>query len=441
MPLLPCSTDELPIGCEQWAGSIHEPSFGEVIVAAPNGTLVFAGGSVEQGGSFLGIATAYHAMTGRIAWRVQMGPPAYGAAISDGALDSNGSRLYLAGGSKAPDGGDEIVAIRALDVQDGRLVWSALHEGGRIVPPVRLALGTSTPLVYVAGGNQTTAYESMTGALAWVIEYPTPIPEVAPHVTDLALSTSGRILYSLVQGVTSTSTDTWSLIVFAHDATTGQLLWMTPYGGPEHVVGHACSMAVGAAAVFVGTVTGVDTLTVLAFDQDSGALRWAATHEATKALDGCEVPIVVAVSADSQTVYAGGTITAPSMLGPGRDTVLLALNASTGDTLWTASPHQLLWGERWIQDMVVEHGHIYTTGLLSDTTKGGYDTNAYAPNGELEWSAAYSIGPYFLGSAYPRSIDASAGRVFVTGGASDLFAGDYAMTTVSYLTSERILQS
>jgi outer membrane protein assembly factor BamB len=250
-------------------------------------------------------------------WKLQTGEPVnLGAAVVDGVL-------YLSGGSQG---------FEARDAMTGDLIWTFPTDASAVSAPA-VVDGQG----YVIDTDGTLyAVRTSDGSEAW-------------RMANVNVRSSVAPVDGLVYVVSPEGTS------YALDAATGAIAWQADTGAEA-----AGGMAVAAGIVYQGNAAGV----MSAFDAKTGELRWTFQNEegrGSATVTAANGQLYVTISGgDTNAIYAidaaSGELTWRQEQGPGQgfisvtatptrlysvseDGVLHALNAKTGETVWT---YQLL---------------------------------------------------------------------------------------------------
>ncbi|HVM16336.1 MAG TPA: carboxypeptidase regulatory-like domain-containing protein [Gaiellaceae bacterium] len=192
--------------------------------------------------------------------------------------------------------------LRALDLDDGSLLWSfASGANFRTTPAV------ADGRVYVAGGDSGVfhALDAATGAPIWSHSTGDRLTYAAPTVVD------GTVYFGTGWG---TANGGW---VYALDAATGALRWKSFVGAQVYF-----APAVGGGRVFAASY---DARRLVALDAATGEELWAHTRTTDS--------FAAMPSYDDGRVYV-----ATNNFDTGAGSVL-ALDAETGRKLWEATGH------------------------------------------------------------------------------------------------------
>jgi outer membrane protein assembly factor BamB len=254
-------------------------------VLAPDGSRLYVTGYQSESDQDY-VTVAYDATTGMRIW----------VSTHDGgdrdrttaiAVDPDGARVYVTGIS-AGAGTQGDFATVAYDATSGREVWVARYDGAAHKPDEPACIAVSDSQVLVTGASQsgrdpnyfdatTVVYEAATGEELWTATI------AHDNSSDLAgpctVAPDGEAFY--VAGLHRTGLSRASAFTIGYAPTTGLALWNRRYDGTRRSweSAHAISISPDGSRLYVVGVTDVrgpeDYLT-LAYDTNSGELRWAA---------------------------------------------------------------------------------------------------------------------------------------------------------------------
>lgn len=211
----------------------------------------------------------------------------------------------------------------AYDAETGRFVWTALSD-------VRASPTFADGVLYVASFDGTLyALDPQTGVPIWSASGGCCVYDQAPVV-------DGGKVFQMRTDHTLT----------AYDATNGTQLWST------------AAFAVGTLAAAHGMLFFNDYPNVVALDEASGTQVWAA-------------PVLTAATTGAPAVANGLVFVTQSSL--------MALNANTGEVVWTA-PAVSSWGP------IVANGVVYASSLNGEWD--AFDER----DGSLLWSTTVGSG-------------------------------------------------
>jgi hypothetical protein len=339
------------------------------------------------------------------------------------AVSPGGRRVFVTGFSvreAAGDFGD--YATVAYDAHTGARLWARRYNGPGKATDIAtsVAVSPSGNMVFVTGTSMrnkstsdyaTIAYNAATGAQLWIRRFG---PGAASAVT---VGRSGRRVF-----VTGSSGSDFATV--AYNAATGARLWVTRYDGPVHGFDQATSLAVSprAAKLFVtgrsadGKPISGDNYATVAYSTATGAQLWARRYNGpANSTDGARSVVVSP---------PGGRVFVTFVTGDQRgaiqqnDYATAAYSAATGAQLWVRRYNGP--GNRWDDASSLAASPagstVFVTGV-SDRAGGTADiaTVAYSAAGSQLWVRRYS-GPGHRGGAGLAVAVGPGGRtVFVTG--------------------------
>jgi hypothetical protein len=284
----------------------------------------------------------------------------------------------------------------------------------------------------VGGDDYATVAYSYRGQELWVASYDGPDQNIdqAAAVAVVGRKEGPVVVTGYSFGGPATGND---FTTVAHDAATGDRLWVARYDGPGHDTDAATDVATSRAnraVIVTGSSTGADgTLDVLtiAYDGVTGQERWVRRLEGA---GGFDEAFAVEVSPDGQQVFVTGYRSAETI-----DVVTIAYDVVTGTQLWVATLDA--GGDEQARSLAVapNGATVYVSGWSSGgpAGKGGrrrdclsgqgpdavgqdYITAAYhAATGTRRWAAAYDGPDHDCDEAYEIAVDGTGTRVFVTG--------------------------
>jgi outer membrane protein assembly factor BamB len=232
---------------------------------------------------------ALSAVTGRAAWRYQVGP--FIEYTQVGWMACSGDLVYIASGTTPLTGAMQPV-VRALDARTGNRVWAAALSS-HIQDPA-LAGG----VLYGCSEERVVALDGATGTRLW------------------GSALIGGVMSALeaVDGVVcgnSVDASTGTISFFALDGATGRPLWH----GSQNLTGSAGGV------IFFAAWNDQDGAAVTAFHARTGKPAWTRSY-----------------------TTAGPLTAAGDVLYLADNATLTALAATTGDTLWTYGlDHDVWW--------------------------------------------------------------------------------------------------
>ncbi len=381
---------------------------------------------------------AYDAATGSELWRRRYDGPAHGWDNARSvAVSSDGSRVFVTGGSRGKSRGQDF-ATTAYDAANGAQLWVARYDGpAHRMDSARSVLVTEDGTrVLVSGwsiightpsGNRrnvyaTVAYDAVTGQQLWVSR-----SNLSGGVNYLWASTvlpSGDVV--VVTGWGHAQGAPTAAETVAYDITTGRMLWAQRADGVQAGYGETVSPDGGTVYVTGVAPGGFGTV---AYDSATGEQRWQAIFRPPGKYAEAWA---IAVSPDGERIYVTGNAAWRRRKGcyyPD-DYATVAYGAATGEELWVARYNGPGRGFDGAQDVATspDGSTVYATGESSGfggpfscsqgTPRTGQDfaTIAYdAATGQRLWLERYDSpkqGKY--DSAHALAVG-PAGAVYVTG--------------------------
>jgi len=153
----------------------------------------------------------------------------------------------------------------------------------------------------------------------------------------------------------------------------GQVVVASPDGSTTYVTGLS------------GTDTGLAHIVTVAYNAATGTRHWVARYYGL----GVSGPTSMAISPDGSTLFVAGFTTPPGSAFPTRFAVV-AYNASTGATLWARHPFNA--GDAMSVAVSPDSATVYATGTIGDQVdgRGSVATFAYnAATGARKWLAVF----------------------------------------------------
>ena len=411
--------------CERWAAR-QAGGRGEAVVAG--GGRVYATGAAT---------VAYDETTGARLWS---SPTGGGRSI---ALSRDGSSVYVTGVNAARD----YVTV-AYDAATGAQRWLRTYDGTAHGSDEANAVAVSDDgrRVVVTGFSDsgasaldmvTVLYDALSGTQVWLGRYDGPA-----RFWDVgtAVATSGSRVYvtgrSNGAGRENYETDAATV---AYDLGSGAQLWVARYDHSYH--GREYPYAIGVSpdgrTVFVAgeSQSGlgeINDYVTLAYDAGSGASRWAARYDGPAHADDRALTLAVSPRADS--VYVSG-FSVDGSVAYDRSIVTVAYAVADGATRWVARHKDPLGGAATSVAVSPDGARVYMTGVQGGWVFGvgaqgvyphaavnGVVTVGYeAASGRAAWVAHFDDP----GMGRDVTVSPASGRVFVTGGGSEMVTLGY----------------
>jgi hypothetical protein len=437
-------------------------------VFSPDGSKVFVTGTTHSTSSNDDmLTTAYNASTGSPIWSRQYNGPAngvdFGVAL---AISSDGSRLFVTGGSQGSGTSYDFVTI-AYDPTSGQPLWRARFDATAHSDdePAALAVSPDGTSVYVTGTSTgattssdyaTVAYDAATGSTRWIRRY--DFAHAGEDAFAIAVSPDGTRVFVTGDSangsppVAPASTGArydYDYATLAYDAATGATDWTARFDGPIQSDDSAYAIGVSpdGTKVFVGgdvtneaaqTETNSDFGTV-AYNASTGAKLWSAIYSGANQ-DQDDQLYALAVSPDRTKVVVTGPSThnLDTSTGLNYDYATLAYDTSTGTRVWVRTFD----GPDGLDDqpaaiaIAPDSSQVIVTGYSTATsTKADFLTIAYTlPHGFTIWQHRQNSTASGDDLATALAIAHDSSRVAVTG----MSAGsgtDFDWMTAAYTTS------
>lgn len=228
----------------------------------------------------------------------------------------------MTGRSEEPASGEDFLTI-AYDAQTGDQEWVRTYDSPKTDSDLALEMGVSPggSKVFVTGWSigasgdwdyATVAYSASTGHRQWVRRYDGP-GHGADQAASLAVSPGGSKVF--VTGSSEGKEPTrFDYATVAYSTSSGQLLWVSRYDGPDHLDDFGAAVAVGPGGrrVFVtGNSYGIDSVIDWATVTytGSGARLWASRWDGPSS--DVDVAGSVAASPDGTKVFVAGFTRGP----------------------------------------------------------------------------------------------------------------------------------
>lgn len=220
---------------------------------------------------------------------------------------------------------------------------------------------------------------------------------------------------SYITGSSMDSVNGYNIVTIKYE-TSGEMLWISNYDGPEHLYDIAVQMEItGSDDIYIVGGTQVSPLPQPRYDvallkyDTLGNLIWTTQYDA--GLDETEYPYSMALNSSHDRIYVAATGKSPYT---DNDILVLAYN-SNGELLWVDRFNGTDSLEDYAHGVTVdEWGNIYVTGSIRNLiTHDDVVTIKYSAFGVRLWTAYYEG---FLGSDFGLFITTDLdGNVIVTG--------------------------
>jgi hypothetical protein len=378
-------------------------------------------------------------------WLSRYDGPARGRddVASEIAVNSTGTRVFVSGWSvdrtnylefatAAYNGAGDQLWVTRLDQYYSQPFGLALSPDG-------MRVFVTGVVNYPTGNYATVAYDAVTGAQLWYVEY--GLLDKADIARAIGVSPDGSRVFVTGEGGSTNPLGDYTTI--AYDAATGDQLWLATYDGPDDLGGGAVDLHMapdGSRLYVTGTVctqeTGEDYGTVT-YDATTGTQIWDAIYAGPRVThcpwDIGDRPESLALSRDGTSIYVTGTSPGVNVAG---DIATVAYDAATGT-------------QRWVKRYAVKNSNIgasggdvgvspngkrvFVTGSIpTPTFDTDYVTICYSSvTGKMLWLASYDGPASDVDHARAIGAGADGTEVFVTGWSTGLDATwDYA--TLAY---------
>jgi sugar lactone lactonase YvrE len=281
----------------------------------------------------------------------------------------------------------------------------------------------------------TVAYHAATGTRRWVARY---FGLGVSGPTSVAISPDGSRLFVAGFTVPPGSALPTRFAVVAYNASTGAMLWAQhPFnsGTATSVAVSPDSATVYATGTIGDQVDGRGSVATFAFDAATGARRWLAVFHGMRP---SAVAQSVAASPDGQKVFVLSPVTSSS---GNRFLATLAYGAATGAAVWTrfaSGTADTPEGIGVSQTIAVspDSSAVFITGASALLSTSTLTTIGYsAATGQRLWTDQYR-GPQGNNAGNAVTVSPDGSQVFVTGhsnGTTSPYAQNFA--TVAYATS------
>lgn len=362
----------------------HGAAAAAIAISSDGSTVFVIGGSANKDRTvFVMTAVAYDAATGEELWAAENGSKAGGAAV---ALSPTGGELYVTGPEAVGDGQNIDFATAAFDTSTGALLWSTRHDATDASSGSAVAPSVDRPLhIYSTGDRIYVGGESTS---------------VRDGQTTIAVVAAA---YDTGEAVSST------------DPVGPDPLWTNRYAPSEsdrRLLGGDFPPVMrispdGSRLFWLATVTARDgsdlNAVVIAYDAAHGNQEWAEAYP-TESL-GWDL----AISPDGERAYFTGLAFArflPLAIPNTQEIKLLttAYDSSTGDQLWSQDYGHAGLDEGFAIAVSPDGQHVYVAGRSAVPNAGAFYwlhglfdlvTLEYAAtSGQQEWAARFGTGDY-----------------------------------------------
>jgi DNA-binding beta-propeller fold protein YncE len=320
-------------------------------------------------------------------------------------LSTDGTTVFVTGGSDGGSTTHSDFATRAYDASTGAKRWTARYDGPVSFDDTARAIAVSPDdsTVFVTGESSgsaaandndyaTVAYDASTGGELWVKRLNgADGSNDAPY--SVTTSPDGGSVF--VTGTSLSFTTAFDFVTIAYDAATGAKLWKKRYDGPVSGIDEAFSVVPSpdGAHVFVTGLSGSKhyfDFQTIAYDASTGAKAWKARYDGPTHFD--DYPTAMAISPDGAHLFVTGTTTYGY-----RDYLTIAYDTTTGASEWATSTAGPFLGDDVGQAIAVspDGGQVFVTGFEStiayDASTGAEMWNELP--GKLQDGRAIAVSP------------------------------------------------
>ena len=281
------------------------------------------------------------------------------ATVDDGPILADGTLIYMGGGGH--------FTAYGLDPATGAQKWKRDHRASLVVPGGnRIYLNTQFGIGVLAldprTGRKLWAYDEAYPGSMYLIFYDEQRVYTADYVLDAA---NGKVIERFPASVRAMATAGGKVFLANEDdeliavaGNTGKQLWKVQASHGQEPVGVVASERYVVAAFYAGYPDTARAGVLKAYTPESGRLLWEKSFSS-----GDQGLLWDPIAGDQARVYL-------LLPGPGKkDTVLKALDAASGEELWTSpnpeglmSPVAVTAKEIYANDDV---GHIYVIDVNS----------------------------------------------------------------------------
>jgi len=357
-------SDQLVEGSLVWENRGQpEPVGAGLSLAASEGVVVAVGNVCEAPGSVTScnwFVRAHDARTGRTLWEDRLNAGAFDRSQS---VVIEAGRVFASGWFQvplAPPRGLFDFVVRSYDLRSGKVLWTQQIDRGTqdFAEQIAVKDGRVFAVGRVRGAVSGSdfalfAFDAATGAKLWE-----SVVNLFQVDVAFAVAASRDAVYSA--GPTRNLT---ALLVRAHDARTGRLLWQDEVkNGRMFSTGEGRLIAQGSRLFVAGgvmTASGDQDLFVRAYDARTGSAHW------TLQLDAGGNDEVGSLSLDGYRMYAGGfegcdaNFVACSF-------AVRALDPSSGGIFWTNRFQHVRGGDSNVNAIVARGNRVFAAGNAQD---------------------------------------------------------------------------
>lgn len=349
-----------------WENRGQSEPIGSGLAIAADEDVVVASGNVcddpSNKNSCNWFVRAHDAKTGKTLWEDLFNPGRFdrsqGVVIDDG-------RVFASGWFQTPFvPGRGIVdfVVRAYDLKRGTLLWQQQIDRGfaDLAEQVTARDGRVFAVGRTKGATDHTdfaifAFDAATGAELWE-----SVTDEFRFDVAFAVTADRDIVFAAgpVRNFTS-------LLIRAHDARTGQLLWQDEVPGGQMFVSTQGRLVARRGLLFVAggllTQAGDQDFMVRAYDEKTGALQWV------QQLDAGGNDEAVSLSLSGNRLFAGGFDACDASFLSCSFSVR-ALDSKTGAVLWQDRFQAAPGGDANVNAIVARGGLVFAGGNAQDAT-------------------------------------------------------------------------
>lgn len=243
-------------GAQLWSARYNGPGndWDQIFAlgVSPDGLRVYVTGGSWGGAVGTDVATiAYDATTGAQSWIIRYDGP--GHATDQGyalTVSPDGARLYIVGWSAGASSKDDYLTI-AYDAATGAQAWLDRYDGpaGLWDEATSVAVNRDGSRLYITGGSfglasaydyATIAYDAATGTQGWVARYDGP-GHAWDEAHSIVVTPDGSRVFLTGQSIGAGTG--WDFATVGYDTATGAQAWGARYDGSGHGWDEPASLA------------------------------------------------------------------------------------------------------------------------------------------------------------------------------------------------------